>query len=319
MALLQVQHVSCHFKLRDGILRAVDDVSFEIEAGKTFALVGESGCGKSTLSKLVLGLVKLTSGQILHNGVDLAQMNRAERRHFRASVQAVFQDPFSSLNPRLRISTILAEPLRAQGIPRQQTLARIQQALELVGLPIDAARLYPHEFSGGQRQRIAIARALILRPGLIILDEPISALDVSIRAQILNLLQDIQAELGLTYFLIAHDLALVEHASDHIAVMYLGQLVESGPTSTVFDQPRHPYTRALLEAVPRPDPTQPRSRGAVIGEIASALNPPTGCRFHPRCPHAMPLCKEKAPVLQDDHGHANACHLPITVGNGVQA
>ena len=310
MSLLAVQDVSCHFNMgrRVGMLRAVDGVSFEIAEGETFALVGESGCGKSTLARLVLGLEKLSGGHILFDGEDVAGLDRAGMKRFRSRVQVVFQDPYSSLNPRLRIGTILAEPLKAHNTPRRELAARVAEALELVGLPGSAARLYPHEFSGGQRQRIAIARALILRPSLIVLDEPISALDVSIRAQILNLLQDIQAELSLTYFIIAHDLALVEHVSNHIGVMYLGEIVESGKSDTVFADPQHPYTQALLDAVPRPDPSQPRSEAGIKGEIASALTPPTGCRFHPRCPHVMARCSQAKPASLGD-GHRVACFL----------
>jgi oligopeptide/dipeptide ABC transporter ATP-binding protein len=309
MALLSVRDVRCHFAMSKGeTLRAVDGVSFDIEPGKTFALVGESGCGKSTLAKLVLGLEKLTSGEIHFDGENVARLDRAGKRRFRSRVQAVFQDPYSSLNPRLRIRTILSEPLTANGVKRSEIEVKMAEVLEMVGLPVTAQKLYPHEFSGGQRQRIAIARALILRPALIVLDEPISALDVSIRAQILNLLQDIQAELGLTYFLIAHDLALVEHTSDEIGVMYLGELVESGGSEAVFDNPQHPYTKALLDAVPRPDPSIPRSQGGIKGEIASALAPPPGCRFHPRCPHAMARCRAQAPVLSGTP-QAVACHL----------
>ena len=310
MSLLAVQDVSCHFNMgrRVGMLRAVDGVSFEIAEGETFALVGESGCGKSTLAKLVLGLEKLSGGHILFDGEDVAGLDRAGMKRFRSRVQAVFQDPYSSLNPRLRIGTILAEPLRAHDTPRRELASRIEEALELVGLPASAARLYPHEFSGGQRQRIAIARALILRPSLIVLDEPISALDVSIRAQILNLLQDIQSELSLTYFIIAHDLALVEHVSNHIGVMYLGEIVESGKSDTVFADPQHPYTQALLDAVPRPDPSQPRSEAGIKGEIASALDPPSGCRFHPRCPHVMDRCSQAKPASLGDE-HRVACFL----------
>ena len=310
MSLLAVQDVSCHFNMgrRVGMLRAVDGVSFEIAEGETFALVGESGCGKSTLARLVLGLEKLSGGHILFDGEDVAGLDRAGMKRFRSRVQAVFQDPYSSLNPRLRIGTILAEPLKAHDTPRRELASRVAEALELVGLPGSASRLYPHEFSGGQRQRIAIARALILRPSLIVLDEPISALDVSIRAQILNLLQDIQAELSLTYFIIAHDLALVEHVSNHIGVMYLGEIVESGPSDTVLADPQHPYTQALLDAVPRPDPSQPRSEAGIKGEIASALTPPTGCRFHPRCPHVMDRCSQAKPASLGDE-HRVACFL----------
>ena len=316
MTLLALEGVSCHFAMTGRrVLRAVDGVDLAVEAGQTYALVGESGCGKSTLAKLVLGLERLHAGRIVFDGVDIAKLDRDGRRRFRARVQAVFQDPYSSLNPRLRVGTILAEPLTARGERGRAVRERTAEVLELVGLPGHAARLFPHEFSGGQRQRIAIARALVPSPDLIVLDEPVSALDVSIRAQILNLLQDLQTELSLSYLLIAHDLALVEHTSDRLGVMYLGEIVESGPSVEVFAEPRHPYTQALLAAVPRPDPEHPRASGHVTGEIATALDPPSGCRFHPRCPHAMEVCRSDPPAARgrDDRETPGAgvvkCHL----------
>ena len=262
MSFLAVQEASCHFNMGKRVLRAVDGVSFEIDKGETFALVGESGCGKSTLAKLVLGLEKLTGGRILFDGEDVTGLDRAGVKRFRSRVQAVFQDPYSSLNPRLRIGTILAEPLKANDAPRRKLASRIEEALELVGLPASAARLYPHEFSGGQRQRIAIARALILRPSLIVLDEPISALDVSIRAQILNLPQDIQTELSLTYFIIARDLALVEHVSDHIGVMYLGE------SSNRVPAPRCLPIHSIL--IPRRSSTPFRGRTRLSRDLRQA-------------------------------------------------
>ena len=316
--LLALEGVSCHFAMGGGrVLKAVDGVDLGVAAGQTYALVGESGCGKSTLAKLVLGLERLHAGRIVFDGTDVADLDRDGRRRFRARVQAVFQDPYSSLNPRLRVGTILAEPLTARGERGRVVRERTAEVLELVGLPDHAARLYPHEFSGGQRQRIAIARALVPSPDLIVLDEPVSALDVSIRAQILNLLQDLQTELSLSYLLIAHDLALVEHTSDRLGVMYLGEIVESGPSVEVFADPRHPYTQALLAAVPRPDPEHPRASGHVTGEIATALDPPSGCRFHPRCPHAMEVCRSDAPTARgrDDRETPGAgvvkCHLKL--------
>lgn len=298
MSLLALADVACFFDTASGRVRAVDGVSFEIRPGETYALVGESGCGKSTLAKLILGLVPLSAGRIEFDGGDVATFDRGERRRFRSRVQAVFQDPYSSLNPRLKISSILTEPLKANGVRGAQADSRAREVLELVGLAGRSMDLYPHEFSGGQRQRVAIARALTLNPDLIILDEPISALDVSIRAQILNLLQDIQSELGLTFLLIAHDLALVEHASDRVGVMYLGQIVEMGDTESLFAGPQHPYTKALLAAVPRPDPTIARGEGLVKGDVASAIKPPSGCRFHPRCPVAVPACEANEQSLR---------------------
>jgi len=309
MTLLAVDNVTCEYRTRGGIVRAVAGVSLHVQRGETLAIVGESGCGKSTLAKLVLGLAPISSGRIVFAGEDTATMDRAGRRNFRRHVQAVFQDPYSSLNPRLRVERILAEPMQAHGSGRAAVRARVEEVLALVGLPRDAARLYPHEFSGGQRQRIAIARALTLQPSLIVLDEPISALDVSIRAQILNLLQDIQDELGLAYLLIAHDLALVAHASRRAAVMYLGRIVEIGDTDTLFGTPQHPYTQALLRAVLLPDPGIRRARDLIKGEIASALSPPSGCHFHPRCPHALDACRTQVPPLVARGSVSAACWL----------
>jgi oligopeptide/dipeptide ABC transporter ATP-binding protein len=315
--LLNVQHLSKRFPVQRRLLRAplsvhaVDDVSFGIEEGTTFALVGESGCGKTTVARLVLRLERPSSGAVVFDGKDLATLARAERKAYRRRVQAVFQDPHSSLNPRLRIATILAEPLQAHRLMRGAELRRrVAELLDIVGLPPAVARLYPHEFSGGQRQRIAIARALAPSPSLIVLDEPVSALDVSIRAQILNLLADIQEKFALTFLVIAHDLALVEHWSDVVGVMYLGSLAEIGPTAEVFGRPRHPYTQALLAAVPRPDPDYRVSTQLIAGEISSALHLPSGCRFHPRCPYATARCRSEVPALRTmGTGHQVACHL----------
>ena len=326
-ALLQVRGLQKHFKVRHSAaaVRAVDDVSFEVPAGTTFALVGESGCGKTTCAKLILGLETPTRGSILFDGRDVHAMNRAERKAWRRQVQAVFQDPYSSLNPRLRVRTIIAEPILAHERPtRAQLDRRIAEVLEVVGLPADAAMRYPHEFSGGQRQRVAVARALALRPRMLVLDEPTSALDVSIRAQILNLLGDIQKEFGLTYLLIAHDLALVEHFSDAVGVMYLGDMVEQGPAAQVFGAPVHPYTRALLGSVLRPDPDQPLPVGMVRGEIGSALAPPPGCKFHPRCPQAVAACSGARPAVDRfSADHWAACGVEagrrIASPAGVQA
>ncbi len=309
-ALLELEDVACHFRVPGGLVRAVDGVSLQVQKGETYALVGESGCGKSTLAKTILRLHPLVAGTIRFDGEDVAAMRGADAKRYRSRVQAVFQDPYSSLNPRLRVRTILAEPLRAHGVARADIAPRVERVLDLVGLPASSATLYPHEFSGGQRQRIAIARALILEPDLVVLDEPISALDVSIRAQILSLLESLQQELGLTYLLIAHDLALVEYAADKVAVMYLGEIVETGPVEPLFEAPKHPYTQTLLAAVPHPDPTAPRASADIRGEVASALTPPPGCRFHPRCPSCLPICNQQAPkTVTIAPIHTVACHL----------
>lgn len=310
MPLLELDNVACHFRVPGGLVRAVDGVSLTVQKGETFALVGESGCGKSTLAKTILRLHPIVRGEIRFDGEDVSAMRGADAKRYRARVQAVFQDPYSSLNPRLKVHTILAEPLRAHGVARKEVTAKVDRVLSLVGLPPSSAQLYPHEFSGGQRQRIAIARALILEPDLVVLDEPISALDVSIRAQILSLLEQLQKELGLTYLLIAHDLALVEYAADRVGVMYLGEIVETGPVEPLFDAPKHPYTQTLLAAIPHPDPSAPRATADIRGEVASALTPPPGCRFHPRCPSCMTICSERPPeVATTAPNHTVTCHL----------
>jgi oligopeptide/dipeptide ABC transporter ATP-binding protein len=315
--LLQVQNLYKVFPIRQGWFRpmaevkAVQDVSLEIEAGKTFALVGESGCGKTTLSRMILGLELPTRGDIVFDGINLVEASRTEMRKFRHEVQAVFQDPYASLSPRQKVGAIVTEPLRThEQLTKGELKSRIDQLLDVVGLPPRSADAYPHEFSGGQRQRIAIARAISLNPRLIVLDEPTSALDVSIRAQILNLLSDIQEEYSLTYLIIAHDLALVEHFSTEVGVMYLGSIVESGPTEEVYSRPAHPYTEALLAAVPRPDPAYKVTTGFIKGEPASAMSPPAGCTFHPRCPRAMAHCHHVVPQKTDiSSKHWTACHL----------
>jgi oligopeptide/dipeptide ABC transporter ATP-binding protein len=320
--LLEIRNLTKRFAVRGGgIVRAVENVSFSIGRGETFALVGESGCGKTTVTKLVLGLEKPTSGEILFHGADLAKASSTALHAYRREAQAVFQDPYSSLNPRLRLHTIIAEPLMAHGIgDRASQRQRVAEVLDVVGLPKTAADLYPHEFSGGQRQRIAIARALALKPSFMVLDEPISALDVSIRAQILNLLADIQDEFGLTYLIVAHDLALVEHFSSSVGVMYLGSMTELGSTEAVFSRPMHPYTKALLASVPRPDPDHRPPVGIIHGEIGSAMAPPPGCRFNPRCPHAIDICRTTSPV---DRALAPnqivACHLAETLQPSTSA
>ena len=315
--LLEARTLVKHFPMRRGLLggpqksvRAVDDVSFVIEPGTTLGLVGESGCGKTTTAKMVLLLEKPTAGDILFDGESLAALDAEGLRRYRHSVQAVFQDPYASLNPRMRVGGIIAEPLVTnERLPRAEIAARLRKVLDLVGLPTRAAELFPHEFSGGQRQRIAIARALTLSPRLIVLDEPVSALDVSIRAQILNRLKDLQRELGLAYLFIAHDLAAVAHMSHAIAVMYLGRVVETGAAKTVATQPRHPYTKALFAAALPSHPDDSRDEIVLAGDVPSPLDPPSGCRFHTRCPQVMPRCSSDEPKLAAVDGRDVACHL----------
>ena len=316
-ALLEVEGLTKHFPVRQGLLgrssglvRAVDGVSFTIEAGTTLGLVGESGCGKTTTSKMILGLERPTAGAIRFQGEDALALDRAALGRYRRAVQAVFQDPYASLDPRMRVGTIVAEPLVInERLDREARRRRVRELLDLVSLPARAAVLFPHEFSGGQRQRVAIARALALSPRLVVLDEPVSALDVSIRAQILNLLRDLQERLGVSYLFIAHDLAAVAHMSHTIAVMYLGQIVEWGPAEAIALTPQHPYTQALFAAALPIDLDGPRPEVAVAGEVPSPLRPPAGCRFHPRCPHAMPVCSTDPPALRPHAGRAVACHL----------
>ena len=320
--LLEVQDLVKHFPSPRGLLqrrpkmiRAVDGVSFAIEKGTTFALVGESGCGKTTLAKLILLLEQTTRGSIRFQDQQAQRMRGKALREYKRSVQAVFQDPYSSLNPRMRVMDIVAEPLQThEGIRGNALRTRVFELLEEVSLPTNSASLYPHEFSGGQRQRVAIARALALRPKLIVLDEPVSALDVSIRAQIINLLADLQERLGVSYLLISHDLAMVEHMSHVVAVMYLGKIVEMSSKDELYTNPQHPYTKALLEAVPQPDPTIPM-RAVISGEVASPINPPSGCHFHPRCPIAdASICPVVEPVLEEyGRDHAVSCHKVPTL------
>ena len=306
-----------HFPVKRGVLsrqvglvRAVDDVSFAVEPGRTLGLVGESGCGKTTTAKLVLRLEEPTGGVMRFEGQDLQSLGARGLATYRRSVQAVFQDPYASLSPRMRVGAIVVEPLVTnEPLTAAETRARVARLLELVGLPERAADLFPHEFSGGQNQRVAIARALILRPKLVILDEPVSALDVSIRAQILNLLRDLQAKLGVSYLFIAHDLAAVAHMSHTIAVMYLGKIVEVGDADTIARSPKHPYTQALFSAALPSHPDDKREEIVLAGEVPSPLAPPAGCRFHPRCPHALDRCATEAPALLPEGGRQVACHL----------
>jgi oligopeptide/dipeptide ABC transporter ATP-binding protein len=294
-----------------GLVKAVDGVSYIVNAGETVGLVGESGCGKTTTSKLILLLEQPTSGSIVFKSRDISTLTKPELRTYRRGIQAVFQDPYSSLNPRIRIEETIAEPLVVnEHPPKAKVRERVQELLSLVGLSPRAANLFPHEFSGGQRQRIAIARALAVNPSLIILDEPVSALDVSIRAQIMNLLQDLQQQLGLSYLLIAHDLAAVLHLSTTIAVMYLGKIVEFSTSEGLRTKPLHPYTQALFSAALPAHPDEQREEIILSGEVPSPLNPPLGCRFHPRCPFVKPICSEVEPALKLlDTGHQVACHL----------
>src|SRR3954453_15039412 len=315
--LLEVDGLKKHFVADRSVfgtprafVKAVDGVSFNVEAGKTLALVGESGCGKSTVSRLVLRLIEPDAGSVRFEGRDLLKLDAGELRAFRRSAQIIFQDPYASLNPRMTVNQILAEPLALHDlVPAPRRRERVEELLRLVGLEPRFARRYAHEFSGGQRQRIAIARALAGEPKLIICDEPVSALDVSIRSQILNLLRDLQDRLGLAYIFVSHDLAVVKHIADRIAVMNLGCIVETGPTQALFAAPRHPYTRALLSAIPVPRPQAKRSRILLQGEMPSALHPPSGCRFHTRCPYVVDRCRLEIPELEADaDGHATACH-----------
>ena len=317
MALLEVENLVKQFAADRNLfgrptafVKAVDGVSFRVDAGETLALVGESGCGKSTVSRLALRLIEPDAGRIRFQGRDLLALDANELRAFRRQAQIIFQDPYASLNPRMTVGQILSEPLALHNlVPQAGRRARVEEILTLVGLEPRFARRYPHEFSGGQRQRIAIARALAVEPKLIICDEPVSALDVSIRSQILNLLRDLQQRLGLSYIFVSHDLAVVKHIADRVAVMNLGSIVETAETQALFAAPRHPYSRALLSAIPVPRPRAKRSRMLLQGEMPSALNPPNGCRFHTRCPFAIDRCRIEAPqLIADASGHATACH-----------
>jgi peptide/nickel transport system ATP-binding protein len=319
--LVEVERLKMYFPIRSGIVldrhvgdvRAVDDVSFEIRRGETLGLVGESGCGKSTVGRTLLRLYKPTGGRIVFDGQDITELGETDLQPLRRRMQIVFQDPFASLNPRHSVGRIVGEPLRVHGLARGRTAAgRVRQLLGTVGLPADAATRYPHEFSGGQRQRIGLARALAVNPDFVVADEPVSALDVSIQAQIVNLMEELQSEFGLTYLFIAHDLAVVRHISDRIAVMYLGWIVEISAADDLYENPLHPYTISLLSAVPIPDPEVERRREPILlpGDLPSPANPPAACRFHTRCPYVQPTrCRDEVPPLrQVGSGHLVACH-----------
>jgi oligopeptide transport system ATP-binding protein len=322
--LVRAEHVTKYFPIRKGILQrevarvhAVDDVSLEVRTGETLGLVGESGCGKSTLARCIARIYDLTGGSVVFEGRDISRLSRRKLRPVRRELQMVFQDPYASLNPRKRVGTILSDPLRIHKYgDRTKIRGRVRELLSLVGLSPEHINRYPHEFSGGQRQRIGVARAIALHPKLIIADEPVSALDVSIRAQVINLLDDLQDELSLTYVFIAHDLGVVRHISDRIAVMYLGKIVEVSPAEELYQRPVHPYTEALLSAVPLPDPDLSAQRKQIVleGDVPSPVRPPSGCRFHPRCRYATEICsQQEPPLVMHGPGHMAACHHPLSL------
>jgi oligopeptide transport system ATP-binding protein len=325
--LLEARNVVKHFPIHGGLLsrvvgrvHAVDDVSFKVMPGQTLGLVGESGCGKSTLGRTLLKLIEPTSGEILFEGRDISGLSQKEMRPLRRDIQIIFQDPFASLNPRMSVGEILSEPFEIHGLykNRVERMQRVQELLTEVGLQPAAASRYPHEFSGGQRQRIGIARALALKPRLIIADEPVSALDVSIQSQILNLMMDLKERYNLSYIFIAHDLAVIEHISDHVAVMYLGEVVEYASARSLYENPSHPYTQALIASIPVPEINPNKKKVVLEGDVPSPINPPSGCRFHTRCPFVQDICKSKAPKLQAvggaDRDHLSACHFTGQLG-----
>ena len=316
--LLEVKDLKMHFPIKGGILRrevgyvyAVDGVSFSIDRGETLGLVGESGCGKTTTGMCVLHLYEPTAGEVYFHGKDILKLKRREMRRLRCKMQVVFQDPYASLDPRMTIKDTVGEPLLINGVAKGSRLReRVLEMLKEVGLSEDHMNRFPHEFSGGQRQRICIARALALKPEFVVLDEPTSSLDVSVQAQVLNILKGLQKSMGLTYLFISHDLSVIKHMSDRVAVMYLGKIVELSPSDKIFGEAKHPYTRALISAIPLPDPGLRGSMKILRGEVPSPVNPPSGCRFHPRCPYAKTICRREEPDLIDiGNRHLVACHL----------
>jgi oligopeptide/dipeptide ABC transporter ATP-binding protein len=322
--LVRVEHLKVFFPIKEGLIidrevahvHAVNDVTLSVGEGETVGLVGESGCGKTTISRTIMRLIDSTEGSIHFRGDDITSAGRRRLEPLRREMQMVFQDPFASLNPRKRVVQIIGQPLRLHGTPRNKVEDRVRELLGLVGLHPEHLNRFPHEFSGGQRQRIGVARALSLEPRLIVLDEPVSALDVSVQAQIINLLDDLQEEFGLTYLFVAHDLSVVRHVSDRIAVMYLGKLMEVSPAEELYTKPIHPYTSALLSAIPIPDPEENRRRERLVvgGEPPNPINPPSGCVFHPRCPRATDVCKRvEPPLVRYAGGHLAACHHPLSV------
>ena len=326
--LLETKNLKMHFPIKAGVLKrtvghvkAVDGVDLQVRKGETLGLVGESGCGKSTLARCVLRLLDPTEGEVHFEGQNILDYGRRQMFDVRRNMQIVFQDPYASLNPRMTVGRIVAEPLKTHNI-EGDTKKRVQELLEIVGLSPEHYNRYPHEFSGGQRQRIGVARAIALNPKIIICDEPVSALDVSIQAQVINLLMDLQKELDLTYIFIAHDLSVVKHISDRVAVMYLGRIVEIADRATLYNEPRHPYTTSLMSAIPIPDPERERERQRIVlaGDVPSPANPPEGCTFHTRCPRAQDYCAENVPHLekQDGTGHRASCFFPVMDGQPVE-